>query len=94
MLDEQQIRELVVAHGATVNEGRPIKQLIDDGDIPRLNGSTVLEGKVSDVKRELGLIRLTWHRVRKHARAILLAGATVAGLLWARAAGVGLRWIH
>ena len=54
----------------------------------------VLEGKVSDVKRELGLIRLTWHRVRKHARAILLAGATVAGLLWARAAGVGLRWIH
>jgi phosphoribosylaminoimidazole-succinocarboxamide synthase len=48
MLDEQQIRELVVAHGATVNEGRPIKQLIEDGDIPRLNGSTVLEGKVSD----------------------------------------------
>ena len=48
MLDEQQIRELVVVHGATVNEGRPIKQLIEDGDIPRLNGSTVLEGKVSD----------------------------------------------
>ena len=48
MLDEQQIRELVVAHGPTVNEGRPIKQLIEDGDIPRLNGTTVLEGKVSD----------------------------------------------
>ena len=48
MLDEQQIRELVVAHGAAVNEGRPIKRLIEDGEIPRLNGTTVLEGKVSD----------------------------------------------
>ena len=54
----------------------------------------VLERKISDVKGELGLFRLAWHRVRKHARAILLAGATVAGLLWARAAGMGLRWIH
>ncbi|NKB33562.1 MAG: phosphoribosylaminoimidazolesuccinocarboxamide synthase [Pseudomonadales bacterium] len=48
MLDERQIRELVTEHGTTVNQGRPIKQIIEDGDIPRLNGSTVLEGKVSD----------------------------------------------
>ena len=48
MLNEQEIRELVAAHGAAVNEGRPIRQLIDDGDLPRLNGCTVLEGKVSD----------------------------------------------
>lgn len=48
MLNEQEIRELVAAHGAAVNEGRPIKQLIEDGDLPRLKGCTVLEGKVSD----------------------------------------------
>ena len=54
----------------------------------------VLERKISDVKGELGLFRLAWHRVRKHARAILVAGAAVAGLLWARAAGMGPRWIH
>ena len=48
MLDEQQIRELVGAHGAAVNEGRPIKQLIEDGEISRLSCCTVLEGKVSD----------------------------------------------
>lgn len=48
MLDEKQIRELVAEHGNTVNEGRPIRQLIDDGDLPRLSGTTVLEGKVSD----------------------------------------------
>ncbi|MCI5106509.1 MAG: hypothetical protein MRY76_07345 [Pseudomonadales bacterium] len=48
MLNENEIRELVAEHGAVVNEGRPIKQLIADGEIPRLNGCTVLEGKVSD----------------------------------------------
>ena len=48
MLDEQQIRDLVTEHGATVNQGRPIKQIIEDGDMPRLSGATVLEGKVSD----------------------------------------------
>ena len=48
MLDEQQIRELVIEHGVTVNQGRPIKQIIEDGDIPRLSGAVVLEGKVSD----------------------------------------------
>ncbi|MGC6465710.1 MAG: phosphoribosylaminoimidazolesuccinocarboxamide synthase [Akkermansiaceae bacterium] len=48
MLNEQEIRDLVAAHGAAVNEGRSIKQLIDDGELPRLEGCTVLEGKVSD----------------------------------------------
>ena len=48
MIDEQEIRELVATHGVAVNEGRPIKQLIEDGEIPRLSGCTVLEGKVSD----------------------------------------------
>lgn len=48
MLDEKQIRELVAEHGSIVNEGRPIQQLISDGDIPRMAGATVLEGKVSD----------------------------------------------
>ena len=48
MLNEQEIRELVAAHGAAVNEGRPIRQLIEDGDLPRLQGCTVLKGKVSD----------------------------------------------
>ncbi len=48
MLNEQEIRDLVAEYGATVNEGRPIKQLIADGEIPRLEGCTVLEGKVSD----------------------------------------------
>ncbi|MEM7254360.1 MAG: phosphoribosylaminoimidazolesuccinocarboxamide synthase [Pseudomonadota bacterium] len=48
MLNETQIRELVATHGAAVNEGRPVKQLIADGELPRLSGCTVLEGKVSD----------------------------------------------
>ncbi|MDB4754386.1 hypothetical protein OAF84_03810 [Akkermansiaceae bacterium] len=48
MLNEQEIRELVAAHGAAVNEGRPIRKLIEDGDLPRLHGCMVLEGKVSD----------------------------------------------
>lgn len=48
MLNEQDIRDLVAEHGAVVNEGRSIKQLIEQGEIPRLAGSTVLEGKVSD----------------------------------------------
>ncbi|MEM7366548.1 MAG: phosphoribosylaminoimidazolesuccinocarboxamide synthase, partial [Pseudomonadota bacterium] len=48
MLNEEAIRDLVTVHGAAVNEGRPIKQLIEDGELPRLSGCTVLEGKVSD----------------------------------------------
>ena len=48
MLNDKQILALVAEHGATVNQGRSIKQLIEDGEIPRLVGATVLEGKVSD----------------------------------------------
>jgi len=48
MLDDQQIRDLVADHGATVNAGRSIKQLIADSEIPRPGSATVLEGKVSD----------------------------------------------
>ena len=48
MLNDKEIRELVAAHGAAVNAGRSIQQLIDDGEIPRLKGCTVLKGKVSD----------------------------------------------
>ncbi len=48
MLNEEEIRELVRAHGASVNEGRSVKQLIEDGEFPRLSGCVVLEGKVSD----------------------------------------------
>lgn len=48
MLENQEIREMVAEHGPAVNEGRSIKQLIDDCEIPRLEGCTVLNGKVSD----------------------------------------------
>lgn len=48
MLNDKEIRELVAAHGDAVNEGRPIRQLIEDGELPRLKGCTVQEGKVSD----------------------------------------------
>jgi len=48
MLNKQEICELVASHGVAVNEGRPIRQLIEDGELPRLKGCTVLEGKVSD----------------------------------------------
>lgn len=48
MLNETEIRELVAAHGAAVNAGRSVQQLIEDGELPRLEGCTVLKGKVSD----------------------------------------------
>lgn len=48
MLNENEIRALVKEYGNRVNEGRPIKQIIADNDLPRLSGCTVLEGKVSD----------------------------------------------
>jgi len=48
MLDEQQIKDLVAEYGDTVNQGRSVQKLIADGEIPRLSGCTVLEGKVSD----------------------------------------------
>ena len=48
MLSENEIHELVSDFGSRVNEGRTIKQIIADNDIPKLAGATVLEGKVSD----------------------------------------------
>jgi len=48
MLSENEINELLSEYGSGVHEGRSIQQIIADGDIPRLNGCTVLEGKVSD----------------------------------------------
>ncbi len=48
MLNESEICALVADSGSRVNEGRPIKQIIRDGDLPRLDGCTILEGKVSD----------------------------------------------
>ncbi|PCJ22537.1 MAG: phosphoribosylaminoimidazolesuccinocarboxamide synthase [SAR86 cluster bacterium] len=48
MLDNTQIHDLVAEHGGTVNQGRTVAQLIADGEISRLSGCTVLEGKVSD----------------------------------------------
>lgn len=47
-MNETQIRELVYKYASQVNEGRTIKQLIDDGKISRLKSCTVHEGKVSD----------------------------------------------
>ncbi len=48
MLDDIQIRELVAEYGDTVNEGRSIKRLIEDGEVPRLKDCIIVEGKVSD----------------------------------------------
>ena len=48
MLDEKQIRDLVATNAPIVNRGRTIKQILSDGDIPRLKNCKVLEGKVSD----------------------------------------------
>ena len=48
MLSDNEINELVSDFGPRVNEGRTIKQIIADNEIPKLAGATVLEGKVSD----------------------------------------------
>jgi len=48
VLNDSEIRELVDQHGSLVNDGRSISQLIQDNEIPRLRGCTVLQGKVSD----------------------------------------------
>lgn len=48
MLSTNEIQEMVQEYGPKVNEGRTIKQIIEDGDLPRLEGVTVQEGKVSD----------------------------------------------
>jgi phosphoribosylaminoimidazole-succinocarboxamide synthase len=48
MLAIGEIKGLVREYGSRVNEGRTISQIVRDGDLPRLEGSTILEGKVSD----------------------------------------------
>lgn len=48
MLSKNEILELVAEYGPRVNQGRTIEQLINDNELPRLKGSTVLKGKVSD----------------------------------------------
>lgn len=48
MLDQRSIRELVAEYGRRVNTGRAVRQLIEDGELPRLRGAVVQEGKVSD----------------------------------------------
>ena len=56
MISEKELRELVKTYSQKVNEGRPIKQIIKEGDIPRLKKATVLEGKVSDSVFSEGLL--------------------------------------
>ena len=38
MLDKRQIEELVAEHGDQVSVGRSIRELIADGELPRLEG--------------------------------------------------------
>lgn len=56
MLSEKEIRELVKEYGLRVHEGRSVKRIIADGDLPRLRDCTVLEGKVSDSVFGAGLV--------------------------------------
>lgn len=56
MLGERDIRDLVAGYGAVVQGGRSIKELISDGELPRLVGCEVLEGKVSDSVFGEGLV--------------------------------------
>ncbi|MFC2137930.1 phosphoribosylaminoimidazolesuccinocarboxamide synthase [Bacteroidota bacterium] len=48
LLTKEEIEKLVEEYSDLVNEGRGIRQLIEDGEIPRLEGCEVLKGKVSD----------------------------------------------
>ena len=48
ILSKKEIRELVDKYANQVNEGRTIKQLIEDGKISKLKGYQIQEGKVSD----------------------------------------------
>ena len=64
MLDKQQIEELVAEHGDQVSVGRSIRELIADGELPRLKGATVLEGKVSDSVIGEDLVTRGGHQLR------------------------------
>ena len=48
LLDRKEIEEIVKTYGTQVNQGRTIKEIINDGDIPELKNCTFYEGKVSD----------------------------------------------
>ncbi|MBD2015782.1 phosphoribosylaminoimidazolesuccinocarboxamide synthase [Microcoleus sp. FACHB-53] len=48
LMDRQEIEALVKDYGTQVNEGRTIKELINDGEIPELKGCQIYEGKVSN----------------------------------------------
>jgi phosphoribosylaminoimidazole-succinocarboxamide synthase len=48
LLTKTEISELIDKYADQVNEGRTIKQLIEEGEIPRLKGCQIQEGKVSD----------------------------------------------
>jgi phosphoribosylaminoimidazole-succinocarboxamide synthase len=48
LMDRKEIEELVKDYGSKVNEGRTIKELINDGEIPELKGCKIYEGKVSN----------------------------------------------
>lgn len=47
-MNRQEIEELVKDYGSRVNQGRTIKELINDGEIPELKGCQIYEGKVSN----------------------------------------------
>lgn len=47
-MDRKEIQELVKDYGSRVNEGRTIKELINDGELPELKGCKIYEGKVSN----------------------------------------------
>ena len=64
MLDKQQIEELVAEHGDQVSVGRSIRELIADGELPRLKGAAVLEGKVSDSVIGEDLVTRGGHQLR------------------------------
>ena len=64
MLDKRQIEELVAEHGDQVSVGRSIRELIADGELPRLKGATVLEGKVSDSVIGEDLVTRGGHQLR------------------------------
>lgn len=48
MLSEKEIKDLVNDYGKSVSEGRSVAELVNDGELPRLNSSTIAKGKVSD----------------------------------------------
>lgn len=48
LMDRQEIEELIKTYGSRVNQGRTIKEIIENGEIPELKNCKIYEGKVSD----------------------------------------------